>query len=218
MSNFGLEAGLLKNSLYFSANYFVKDTKKMLLAPPSVGTIGTATIPDQNIGQLRNQGLEFEASYRHTVGQVTFNVSGNATFIKNKITKLATPGGFLATQLYGRGQQEIVRTYEGQPYGTFYGYKTNGIYQNQGEIDSDPNLANDSRRTDGQIKPGDVRFVDLNNDGVVNDQDVLLSAVLSQKSITDFRQVLSFKGFDLTLFFVGVGGSKIYNADRNAGT
>lgn len=217
MSNFGLEAGLFKNSLYFSANYFIKDTKNMLLAPPSIGTIGSATIPDQNIGQLRNKGLEIEASYRHTVGAVTFNVSGNATFIKNKITKLATPGGFLATQLYGRGQQEIVRTYEGHPYGTFYGYKTDGLYQNQGEIDSDPNLANDSRRTDGQIKPGDIRFIDLNKDGVVDDQDRTIIGSPQPKINYGFSAGAAYKGFDFNLFFVGVGGSKIYNADRMQG-
>lgn len=217
MSNFGLEAGLFKNSLYFSANYFIKDTKKMLLAPPSVGTIGTATIPDQNVGQLRNRGLELEASYRKTVGQVTFNLSGNATFIKNKITRLSTPGGFLATQLYGRGQQEIVRTYEGQPYGTFYGYKTDGLYQNQGEIDSDANIANDSRRTDGQIKPGDVRFLDLNNDGIVDDDDRTIIGSPQPKINYGFSAGANFKGFDLNLFFVGVGGSKIYNADRMQG-
>lgn len=217
MSNFGLEAGLMKNSLYISANYFIKDTKNMLLAPPSIGTIGTAEIPNQNIGQLRNKGLEIEASYRHTVGDFTFNLSGNATFIKNKITKLATPGGFLATQLYGRGQQEIVRTYEGQPYGTFYGYKTDGLYQNQSSIDSDPNLANDSRRTGGQIKPGDVRFLDLNKDGIVDDQDRTIIGSPQPKINYGFSAGANYKGFDLNLFFVGVGGAKIYNADRMQG-
>lgn len=217
MSNFGLEAGLFKNSLYLSANYFIKDTKKMLLAPPSVGTIGSATIPDQNVGQLRNQGLELEASYKHTVGDVTFNVSGNATFIKNRITKLATPGGFLATQLYGRGQQEIVRTYEGQPYGTFYGYKTDGIYQNASEIDGDANIANDPRRTDGQIVPGDVRFVDLNNDGIVDDEDRTIIGSPQPKINYGFSAGANYKGFDFTLFFIGVGGVNIYNADRMQG-
>ncbi|MCE7069343.1 TonB-dependent receptor [Dyadobacter sp. CY327] len=217
MSNFGLEAGLFKNSLYLSANYFIKDTKKMLLAPPSVGTIGSATIPDQNVGQLRNQGLELEASYKHTVGAVTFNVSGNATFIKNRITKLATPGGFLATQLYGRGQQEIVRTYEGQPYGTFYGYKTNGIYQNVNEIDGDANISNDPRRADGQIVPGDVRFLDLNNDGIVDDDDRTIIGSPQPKINYGFSAGANYKGFDFTLFFVGVGGVSIYNADRMQG-
>ncbi|WP_026631318.1 TonB-dependent receptor [Dyadobacter alkalitolerans] len=217
MSNFGLEAGLFKNSLYLSANYFIKDTKKMLLAPPSVGTIGSATIPDQNVGQLRNQGLELEASYKHTVGAVIFNVSGNATFIKNRITKLATPGGFLATQLYGRGQQEIVRTYEGQPYGTFYGYKTNGIYQNTNEIDGDANISNDPRRADGQIVPGDVRFLDLNNDGIVDDDDRTIIGSPQPKINYGFSAGANYKGFDFTLFFVGVGGVSIYNADRMQG-
>ena len=217
MSNFGLEAGLLKNSLYFSANYFIKDTKKMLLAPPSIGTIGTSTIPDQNIGQLRNQGLELEASYRRTVGDFTLNFSGNATFIKNRITKLATPGGFLATQLYGRGQQEIVRTYEGHPYGTFYGYKTDGLYQNQGQIDSDANIANDSRRADGQIRPGDVRFVDLNKDGIIDDQDRTIIGSPQPKINYGFSAGVNYKGFDFNLFFVGVGGVSIYNADRMQG-
>ncbi|MCF2516291.1 TonB-dependent receptor [Dyadobacter sp. CY351] len=217
MSNFGLEAGLFKNSLYLSANYFIKDTKKMLLAPPSVGTIGSATIPDQNVGQLRNQGLELEASYKHTVGAVTFNVSGNATFIKNRITKLATPGGFLATQLYGRGQQEIVRTYEGQPYGTFYGYKTDGIYQNTNEIDGDANISNDPRRADGQIVPGDVRFLDLNNDGIVDDDDRTIIGSPQPKINYGFSAGANYKGFDFTLFFVGVGGVSIYNADRMQG-
>ncbi len=217
MSNFGLESGFLQNRLYFAASYFIKDTKKMLLSPPSVGTIGLATIPDQNIGEMRNQGLELEASYRKTVGEFTFTVSGNATFIKNKITRLATPGGFLAGQLYGRGQQEITRTYEGQPYGTFYGYVSDGLYQNQGQIDADPNIANDTRRTQGQILPGDVRFKDLNGDGLIDDRDRTILGSPQPKVNYGLNASMGYKGFDLTLFFLGVGGVDVYNADRMQG-
>ncbi len=217
MTNFGLEAGLFKNALYFTLNYFIKDTKDMLLSPPSIGTIGTAAIPDQNIGQLRNQGLEIEASIRKSVGDVSFNIGANATFIKNKIVKLATPGAFLASQLYGRGQQEIVRTYEGHPYGTFYGYKSDGIYQNQSAIDADPNLANDERRTNGQIVPGDVRFKDLNGDGMVDDQDRTIIGSPQAKINYGLNAGVNYKGFDLNLFFVGVGGVSIFNADRMQG-
>ncbi|MHA4740965.1 SusC/RagA family TonB-linked outer membrane protein [Dyadobacter sp. MSC1_007] len=217
MTNFGIEAGLWKNALYLSVNYFIKDTKKMLLAPPSVGTIGTSVIPDQNIGQLRNRGVEVEASYRHSFGDLTLNVSGNATLIKNRITQLATPGGFLASQLYGRGQQEIVRTYENNPYGTFYGYKSDGLYQNQSEIDSDPNIANDSRKTNGQIHPGDVRFMDLNGDGIVDDKDRTILGSPQPKINYGFNAGLNYKGFDFNLFFVGVGGVSVFNADRMQG-
>lgn len=189
----------------------------MLLAPPSVGTIGTSIIPDQNIGQLRNKGVEIEASYRHSFGDLTLNVSGNATLIKNRITQLATPGGFLASQLYGRGQQEIVRTYENNPYGTFYGYKTNGLYQSQAEIDGDPNIANDSRKTNGQIHPGDVRFLDLNGDGIVDDKDRTIIGSPQPKINYGLNAGLNYKGFDFNLFFVGVGGVSIFNADRMQG-
>ncbi|WP_229203378.1 SusC/RagA family TonB-linked outer membrane protein [Dyadobacter jejuensis] len=217
MTNIGLEAGLWKNAVYFTLNYFIKDTKDMLLSPPSLGTIGTADIPDQNIGQLRNQGFEMEASYRKSIGDFSFNIGANAAFIKNRIVKLATPGAFLASQLYGRGQQEIVRSYEGNPYGTFYGYQTDGIYQNQTEIDSDPNLANDSRRTDGQIVAGDVRFVDLNGDGAITDQDRTILGSPQAKINYGVNAGMTYKGFDFNLFFVGVGGVSIYNADRMQG-
>ncbi len=217
MTNIGLEAGLFKNALYLTFNYFIKDTKNMLLSPPSIGTIGTAAIPDQNIGQLRNEGLEIEASVRKTLGDVSFNIGANATFIKNKIVKLATPGAFLASQLYGRGQQEVVRTYEGQPYGTFYGYKSDGIYQNQSAIDADPNLTNDERRTNGQIVPGDVRFKDLNNDGMVDDQDRTITGSPQAKINYGMNAGANYKGFDFNLFFIGVGGVSIFNADRMQG-
>jgi TonB-dependent starch-binding outer membrane protein SusC len=217
MTNFGLDAGFMDNRLLLTANYFIKDTKKMLLAPPSLGTLGRANIPFQNVGELRNQGLELELSYRKLVGDFTFNLSGNATFIQNEITKLQTPGSFLAGQRYGRTDQEITRTYEGNAYGTFYGWRTNGLYQNQSEIDSDAGIANDSRRTEGQIQPGDVRFVDLNGDGLIDDKDRTIIGNPQPKLTYGLNANLAYKGFDLTFFFLGVGGVDIYNADRMQG-
>lgn len=217
MTNFGLDAGFLDNSLLFTANYFIKDTKDMLLSPPSLGTLGRATVPDQNVGQLRNQGWELEVSYRKSAGNFTFTLSGNATLIKNKITKLQTPGSFLASERYGRTEQEMTRTFEGSAYGTFYGWRTNGLYQNQGQIDADPNITKDSRRTEGTIKPGDVRFVDLNNDGMIDDKDRMIIGSPQPKVTYGFNANLAYKGFDLTLFFLGVGGVDIYNADRMQG-
>ncbi|PZR39609.1 MAG: SusC/RagA family TonB-linked outer membrane protein [Azospira oryzae] len=216
MTNIGLDVGLLQNSLTFTAAYFIKDTKHMLLKPPSVGTIGKATIPDQNVGQLRNKGLELELAYRKTIGELSFSLSGNATFIQNRVTQLLTPGSFLASQTYGRTDQEITRTYVGNPYGTFYGWVANGVYQNQGQIDSDPNIANDPRKA-GQIYPGDVRFVDQNNDGIIDDKDRTILGSPQPKITYGFNANLGYKGFDLTLFFLGVGGVDIYNADRMQG-
>jgi TonB-linked SusC/RagA family outer membrane protein len=215
MSNFGLDAGFLENRILLSANYFIKDTKKMLLSPPTVGTLGKASIPDQNIGQIRNQGLEIELGYQHKTGDFTFSLSGNATFIKNNVTKLLTPGSFLAAQTYGRTDQEITRSYEGHPYGTFYGWRTNGLYQNQSQIDTDPALANDSRKAN--IKPGDVRFVDINGDGLIDNKDRTILGSPQPKVTYGLNANLGYKGFDLTLFFLGTAGVDIYNADRMQG-
>jgi TonB-dependent starch-binding outer membrane protein SusC len=215
MTNFGLDAGILENSILLSANYFIKDTKKMLLTPPTLGTLGSATIPDQNAGQLRNQGLELELSYRKAVNDITFTVSGNATFIKNKIMKVLTPGSFLGGQTYGRSEQEITRTYVGDPFVSFYGWETNGLYQNQSEIDSDPNVTNDSRRAN--IKPGDVRFLDLTGDGIVNNNDRTNIGNSQPKVTYGLNANIAYKGFDLTIFFLGVGGVDIYNGDRMQG-
>ncbi|QJD79319.1 SusC/RagA family TonB-linked outer membrane protein [Spirosoma rhododendri] len=217
MSNFGLDAGFLQNRLQASINYFIKDTKNMLLSPPSLGTLGRASIPDQNVGQLRNQGLELELSYQQKVGDLTLSVSGNATFIKNRITKLLTPGSFLGSQTYGRTDQEITRSYEGYAYGTFYGWRTNGLYQTQGEIDADPALAKDPRRTQGLIHPGDVRFQDLNGDGVIDNNDRTILGSPQPKVTYGLNTGLTYKGFDFTLFFLGQGGVDIYNADRMQG-
>lgn len=216
MTNIGLELGFLDNRLLATINYFIKDTKDMLLAPPTVGTIGRASIPDQNVGELRNSGLELELSYQKTTGDFTYSISGNAAFIKNEVTKLFN-GNFLASTRYGRPNEEIARTFEGNPIATFYGWKTDGLYQTQQEIDSDPNIANDDRKEGGLIKPGDVRFVDLNGDGVIDEQDRTILGDPFPAVTYGLNANFGYKGLDLGLFFLGSGGVDIYNADRMQG-
>jgi TonB-linked SusC/RagA family outer membrane protein len=216
MLNFGMEIGFLENRLFGTLNYFIKDTKDMLLAPPTVGTFGNTSVPDQNVGELRNQGLEMELTFRGGSDKFTYSLSGNAAFIQTEVTKLYN-GNFLASQRYGRPNQEIARTFEGEPIGTFYGWTTDGLYQNQSEINSDPNIANDPRREAGRIKPGDVRFLDLNNDGKIDDEDRTIIGDPTPSVTYGFNSNFGYKGFDLNLFFLGVAGSEIYNADRMQG-
>ncbi|MBT1698708.1 TonB-dependent receptor [Fulvivirgaceae bacterium PWU4] len=216
MTNVGLDAGLLENRILLTAAYFIKDTKKMLLSPPSLGTLGKASIPDQNVGELRNKGLELEVAYRKMTGDFTYSLSGNATFIRNTVTRLLTPGSFLASQTYGRTDQEITRSYEGHPYGTFYGWVADGLYQNQAQIDSDPGIANDPRKAD-QIHPGDVRFRDLTGDGIIDDKDRTILGSPQPNITYGLNASVAYKGFDVNLFFLGVGGVDIYNADRMQG-
>lgn len=216
MSNFGLEAGLFQNKVQATINYFNKQTDRMLVRPSILGSAGTATAPYQNVGKLENKGLEIELSYRGTSGAVTYSVSGNVSFIQNKVLQLFN-GNFLASQYYGRSNQEISRTYEGQPIATFYGWRTNGLYQNEAEINSDPNISEDSRRIDGNIKPGDVRFLDLNNDHMIDDKDRTILGSPHPKATYGINANVGYKGIDLTLFFLGSAGVDIYNADRMQG-
>ena len=217
MINVGLDIGFLDNRLLANINYFVKDTKDMLLAPPTVGTTGRTDIPDQNVGELRNQGLEIEVAYRNKgTNGFTYSIGANASFIENEVTKLFE-GSFLASRSYGRPNEEIARTFVGSPIGTFYGWRADGLYGSESEINSDPNLVNDPRKEAGLIQPGDVRFLDLNGDGLVDSDDRTILGDPFPALTYGLNAQFGYKGFDLGLFFLGVSGVDIYNADRMQG-
>ncbi|WPP49194.1 SusC/RagA family TonB-linked outer membrane protein [Catalinimonas niigatensis] len=216
MTNVGLEVGMLDNKLSANFNYFIKDTRNMLLAPPTIGSIGLAQVPDQNVGELRNQGLEIELGYNGSSGDLTYSFSANASFIRNEVTRLYD-GNFLPADRYGRPNQEIARTPVGDPLSSFYGWRTDGLYQTEQEIESDPNIVNDARRTNGQIVPGDVRFVDINDDGLIDEEDRTILGSPHPDMVYGFNADFGYKGFDLSIFFLGNAGVDIYNADRMQG-
>ncbi|MFC7524092.1 SusC/RagA family TonB-linked outer membrane protein [Parapedobacter sp. GCM10030251] len=162
-TNVLLEIGLFEQALKIDAAYFDKRTQDMLIPSIRQLTMGNITIPNSNIGDIRNHGFEFEVSAMHQFDDNTYlNVGANASLIKNKLIKLNGENSFLS----GNGP---TRSYEGGELSAFYGWKTAGIYQTQEEIQSDPNIANDSRKAN--IAPGDVRFLDLNGDGRIGDED-----------------------------------------------
>lgn len=214
MSNISLEAGFLQNKLSTSITYFDKNTNDMLIPAVQVGTAGTVTAPDQNIANMNNHGIELELNY-HGGEEFKYSFGGNASFIKNKVTKLYGPSAFIGSTVYGRSSQEISRTYEGQSIASFYGWKTDGLYQTQAQIDADPYLANDSRKSG--IKPGDVRFVDVNGDGIIDGKDRTYLGNPNPKATVGFQTTLAYKSFDLAANFTGSFGLSLYNADRMQG-
>lgn len=216
MSNVGLSIELFNHHLQANFNYFSKTTRDMLLSPPTIGTVGTLSIPDQNVGILKNSGLEVELSYRNNLGELSYGISGNASFIRNKVERLYD-GNFIGSKTYGRPNEEISRTYENEPIGIFWGWKTNGLYQTADEIAKDPNIVNDPRRAGGLIEPGDVRFIDINGDGLIDDRDRGKLGSPHPNVVYGFNADAAYKGFDVSLFFLGNAGLKIYNADRMQG-
>ena len=208
MTNIGVSIGFLEGKFSSNFNYFVKDTDDMLLSPPTIGSQGANPSPFFNVGEVRNKGLEVELNWRGTKGELTYSVGANASFVDNEVVRLVE-GSFLASRLYGRPNQELSRTFVGNPIATFYGWRADGLFQTQGDIDSHADQP-------GAL-PGDVRFKDINNDGVIDDQDREIIGSPHPKISYGVNANLGYKGFDVSLFFLGVGGVEIYNADRMQG-
>lgn len=215
MTNISLEFGLLGSKITGTVTYFDKNTKDMLIPYSIVETYGIAGIPNQNIGTLNNHGIELDLSYQNRRGPFTYAISANASFVKNKVTLLyGDQKNYIGSAIYGRQLLETSRTYEGQPIASFYGFKTNGLYQTQKDIDNDPNTSNDDK---SRIRPGDVRFVDQNGDGKVNDEDRVYLGNPNPKAVFGLNGSAGYKHFDFSFSFAGVSGISLYNADRVAG-
>jgi TonB-linked SusC/RagA family outer membrane protein len=225
MTNISLEFGLLKNKLSGTVTWFNKNTEDMLIPFPLVETYGAGSgyvpggmvsIPNQNIGTLNNRGVEVDLTYQDKAGELGYSVGINASFIKNKVTRLyGNRKDYIGAAFYGRQSLETSRTYEGQPIASFYGFKTGGIYQNQSDIDKDPNITNDPNK--GSIQPGDVRFLDQNKDGVIDNDDRVYLGDPNPGVTYGINGSAWYKNFDLSFSFAGVLDVDLYNADRMAG-
>ncbi len=219
------ELSALQNHLTGTITYFNKNTSDMLIPFQLVETFGAqtnlpddpgnVTLPDYNIGKLNNHGVEIELTYRNSVGRVGYSFGVNGSFLHNKVTKLYGSSTYLASTPYGRENTDISRTYEGQPIASFYGFKAQGLYQSQSDIDKDPNVANDPNRTN--IKPGDVRFKDFNGDGIISDSDRVRLGDPNPRFVFGFNGSVTFAHFDLSFNFVGATGFQLYDADRLSG-
>src|SRR5688572_28224254 len=157
-NDIGFDLGMLSNKLYMSFDYFVKNTSDILLPISLPSIVGNVSPTIVNAGEVSNKGIEVALDYRNNVGKFKYSVNANAATVKNNVEKLHPNLPNISGDVY--------KTQVGQPLGAFYGYVMEGIYQNAAEIKSHlhatPNAPN---------KPGDIKFQDLNADGVINDDD-----------------------------------------------
>jgi TonB-linked SusC/RagA family outer membrane protein len=210
-TDLGLEIRLLKSALTFSFDLFNKKTKDMLMDVSLPEYTGYYSMKD-NVGTVRNRGLEIEASYRFMIDQFKFDINGNASYVTNKVTNLGS--GRTELDWLGGGLGGAVTWMEsGQPYGFFYGYKTDGIFQNQSEIDS---YTKDGNKIQPNAVPGDVRYKDLDGDGTISDGDRTVIGDQNPNWTYGFSINMSWKDFDLSAFFQGVAGNQIYKFYRRA--
>jgi TonB-dependent starch-binding outer membrane protein SusC len=209
-TNVGFDAKLFKH-ITLTVDVFQKLTSGMLLrqkVPDWIGNDG----PDANIAALENKGVEIELGYEKKIGKVSVNLAGNVSFIKNKITDLGTDLKFFKGQTFSPQNLDITRTTVGESFGYLFGYKTQGIFQNQGEV-------NAYKSKDGAIiqpnaKPGDFRFVDINGNGIIDADDRTKIGDPTPSLTYGFNLTVAYSGFDILLFGQGVSGNQIFKATR----
>ncbi len=205
----GLDARLFNDRLSFGFDYFKKDTHGMLQTQPIPSYVGQSA-PMANLGEMTNWGLEFELGWSHQVGDFHYSINGNATFLRNKLINLGNASGETVYESAGAsGVGDFIKGQNGEVWPYFYGYKTDGIFQNWGEVNSYVNDKGELLQPAAQ--PGDVRFVDYNKDGSINDSD----RTKIGKGMADWTYGLTFaaeyKGFDFNVFFQGSLGNDIYD-------
>lgn len=202
--NFGLD-GAIANGLFSAGiDFYIRNTKDMLIWKKGPAWIGNRYDAQANIGEVRNTGLEITLGHANHIGKFNYSVDANISYVKNELTKLN--GG---DPIYG----DRVVSKEGLPLFTFWGYKYQGVYKTDEEAEA--HLPGYTKA--GSVNPfhaGDAIFADLNGDGIIDDNDKTNLGNSFPKLSYGLNLTCDYQGFDLNLFFQGVTGNKIYNALR----
>ncbi|WP_418202754.1 SusC/RagA family TonB-linked outer membrane protein [Bacteroides sp.] len=205
----GFDARFFNNALSLGFDYFKKKTNGMLMDKPIPSYVGQSA-PMSNLGEMENWGLEFELGWKQQVKDFSYHISANASYLKNKLIKLGNASGEANYENAGAsGVGDYVHGKNGEIWPYFYGMKTNGLFQNQAEVDAYVNSKGEKLQPEAQ--PGDVRFVDFNNDGSIDDNDRTKIGKGMPDWSLGFTLGAEWKGFDLNLFFQGTVGNDIFD-------
>jgi len=198
----GLDLGLFNNALLLTVDYYVKNTSNVLLPGVEPPSAGNAAPPIINAGKVRDKGLEVELTYRQVINKDwNYSVKGNFATLSDDVVSLGGGAPLAGGQI---GSDYITLTQVGHPIGSFYLLQDEGIFQNQQQILT--------HAYQGQgIRPGDVMYKDVNGDGVIDQNDRTFSGSPIPKFTYGLTANVQYKNFDLSLFFQGVYGNKIYN-------
>ena len=208
----GFDLGLF-DKVDITVDYFNKKTEDLLVQPEVSGILGSTAPggggPLVNAGTVENEGLEFSINYKETIGEdFKFNINYNFTTLKNEVLYVGSDTGILQGGGFGVGQEPPSRMEAGFPIGYFYGLQTNGLFQNQSEVDSHATQAN--------ANPGDIRFVDQNEDGLINGDDRVNIGDPIPSVTMGFNFSFDYKNFDFNMYaFASIGNEIVRNYERN---
>lgn len=210
-ANFGADVRWGKY-LYTNVDLYHRATYDMKTRPVLPDYIGNDA-PTANVGRMLNMGMDLEAGYERSFSPTrSLRVAGNVSFLRNEVVYLGNDGGYLPGQRWGPQGLEITRIQEGLPIGYFFGYLTDGVFQNSADVAAHANAEGDLLQPDAVA--GDFRFVDVNNDGELNAED--RTYLGNPTPDVTFGATLNARwgGFDAVVFVQGVAGNQIYNATR----
>jgi len=213
----GTDLRFLNNKFDFTADYFIDRRDNLLISNiPISGIIGTngpgGQNPTINAGGVENKGFEFALTYNDKIGK-DFNIraSYNVTFIKNNVYQVNNGIGYVEGGGFGVGQPAMTRMEVGKPLGYFYGYQTEGIFQNQAEVAAHPSQA----ALGAEAQPGDIRYKDVNGDGKITTDDRTNLGDPIPNATMGFNLQLNYKGWDLAAYtFASIGNDMVRNYER----
>jgi TonB-dependent starch-binding outer membrane protein SusC len=197
----GLEFSLLDDKLSVMADYYVKNTEDILVRVPLPQSAGAFNPPFVNAGEVQNKGFELAVNWKDFTGAFSYEINANISTVSNEVIALADDEPILGG--FGLSDGPITRTEPGYPLGSFYVYQMEGIFQTQEEIEASPFQTDETR-------PGDIRFADLNGDGIIDDKDRAHLGNPFPNFIYGITANLTYKNFDLSMLLQGVQGNDVY--------
>ena len=208
-TNVGVDIAFLDSRIQFSVDGYLKDTRDMLVKasiPITSGFEDTSTTYT-NAGKVRNSGIEMSLHTVNFAGEFNWETDINTTWNKNRIIDLNSDIPNYINQI---NNSYVTMLANGYPINVFYGYVTDGVFQNQTEIDK--------HAYQPGAEPGDIRFSDLNNDGVINDSDRTVIGNPNPSWLFSMNNRFEWKGLELNIYLQGVAGNQIFNANNVTNT
>ncbi|MCW3804481.1 TonB-dependent receptor [Plebeiibacterium marinum] len=200
--NYGMDVAFLDNRLQMSAEYFISTTKDVLTPMPILMTTGNdGGNPYVNAASLRNKGIEVTANWRDKIGDFNYSVGATFSRLRNEVLEFG----------YGKVEQYtwITKTEIGEPLGMFYTIKTDGIFQNESEVLS--HTSSSGTVIQPNAKPGDIRYVDVNDDGQINNEDRTITGNPWPKFELGINGKVSYKNLDFSFAGFGSFGQDVFN-------
>ena len=205
-----LDLGAFNNRLTATLDYYIKTTSGLLERIPIPAHVGNDP-PFANVGSVQNKGLELSLNWRHVHNELSYSVGLNGAYNKNKMTHIGNSDKILPGANWAIAGM-VTRAEEGYPIAYFYGFESDGIFQNQAEVFQ--HIGNTGDVLQPRAVPGDVRFVDTNDDGKLNDDDRTMIGNPTPDFTFGLNASIDYKNFDMSMLIVGAYGHELFNGSQ----